>query len=95
MKDWPLRQALIPGKLKVINAPLVSGDSIIFPNLHIKLRPNKEHVKSFKKDGERFKYITRIFTKLSSEKIKAGTFCKNIYPSPLKNWSCFSKNEQI
>ena len=37
-KDWPLQEELVPCKEKnVINDPLVGGDRILFPPLHIKL----------------------------------------------------------
>ena len=37
-KDWPLREELVPCKERnVINNPLVDGDRILFPPLHIKL----------------------------------------------------------
>lgn len=73
-KDWPLREALVPGRLNVINAPLVSRDRIILPPLHIKLGLMKQYVKALNKDGECFKYITKLFPKLSTEKTKAGIF---------------------
>lgn len=73
-KDWSLRETMVPGSLNVINAPLVSRDRIILPPLHIKLGLMKQFVKALDKDGECFKYITRMFPKLSTEKTKAGIF---------------------
>lgn len=73
-RDWPSREALIPGKQNVINAPLVSRDRIILPPLHIKLGLIKQYVKALNKDGRCFNYIVKVFPKLSNEKIKAGIF---------------------
>ena len=53
-KDWPPRQALVPGSMNVINTPLVPRDRIILPPLHIKLGLMKQYVKALNKDGECF-----------------------------------------
>lgn len=71
-RNWPSRETLIPGKQNVINAPLVSRDRIILPPLHIKLGLIKQFVKALNKDNQCFKYITKLFSKLSSEKIKGA-----------------------
>lgn len=65
---------MVPGKLNVINEPLVSRDRIILPPLHIKLGLMKQFVKALNKDGECFKYIAKKFHNLSTEKLKAGIF---------------------
>ncbi|KAL4705415.1 hypothetical protein ACJJTC_002438 [Scirpophaga incertulas] len=77
-RDWPSRETLIAGKQNVINAPLVSRDRIILPPLHIKLGLIKQFVKALNKDGECFKYIVKLFPKLSSEKIKGERFHQDI-----------------
>lgn len=73
-KDWPSRKAMVPGKLNVINKPLVSRDRIILPPLHIKLGLMKQFVKALNRDGDCFKYISKKFHNLSTEKLKAGIF---------------------
>ena len=65
---------LVPGSMNVMNAPLVARDRIILPPLHIKLGLIKQFVKALNKDGEYFKYMSQIFPKLSTEKIKVGIF---------------------
>ena len=73
-KDWPPREALVPGSMNVINTPLVPRGRIILPPLHIKLGLMKQYVKALNKDGECFEYILKKFPNLSSEKLKAGIF---------------------
>ena len=41
---------------------------------HIKLRLIKHIVKAFDKDGACFGYLSKVFTGLSSERLKAGIF---------------------
>lgn len=73
-KDWPAREALVPGQQNVINPPLVSRDRIILPPLHIKLGLIKQFVKALDKNGNCFLFLSKKFPKLSAEKIKAGIF---------------------
>ncbi|CAG9785945.1 unnamed protein product [Diatraea saccharalis] len=73
-KDWPTRDALVPGQQNVINPPLVSRDRIILPPLHIKLGLIKQFVKSLDKNGNCFLFLSKKFPKVSAEKIKAGIF---------------------
>lgn len=73
-KEWPSREALVPGNHNVTNVPLVSRDRIILPPLHIKLGLMKQYVKALNKDGGCFNYISTKFPNLSSEKLKAGIF---------------------
>ena len=74
-KRWPPREELVPCRPKnILYEPLVDRDKIILPPLHIKLGLIKQYVKSLDQDGECFKYISRTFTNLSMEKIKAGIF---------------------
>lgn len=73
-KDWPPREALVPGQQNVINPPLVSRDRIILPPLHIKLGLMKQFVKGLDKSGNCFRFLSNKFPKLSAEKIKAGIF---------------------
>ena len=63
-KDWPPREALVPGSMNVINTPLVPRDRIILPPLHIKLGLMKQYVKALNKDGECFEYISKNFPNL-------------------------------
>ena len=56
-KDWEPRITLRVGDKNIINEPLVPGDRIILPPLHIKLGLIKQSVKALDKDGECFKYI--------------------------------------
>lgn len=73
-KDWPSREAMVPGNHNIVNQPLVPRDRIILPPLHIKLGLMKQFVKALNKDGDCFRYISRKFNNLSSEKLKAGIF---------------------
>jgi hypothetical protein len=73
-KNWPLRKNMEPGKLNVINNPLVERDKIILPTLHIKLGIMKQFVKALDKNGSCFSYICRKFSNVSMEKTKAGIF---------------------
>ena len=76
-KDWPRREALVPGSMNVINTPLVREivrDRIMLPLLYIKLGLMKQYLKALNKDGECFEYISKKFPNLSSEKLKAGIF---------------------
>lgn len=74
IKDWPSREAMVPGNLNIVNEPLVPRDRIILPPLHIKLGLMKQFVKALNKDGDCFRYISRKFQNLSWEKLKAGIF---------------------
>ena len=47
---------------------------ILMPFLHIKLGLIKQFVKQLDTEGEAFKYIQELFTKLSEAKIKAEVF---------------------
>ena len=47
---------------------------IILPPLHIKFGLMKQYVKVLNKEGECFEYISKKFSNLSSEKLKAGVF---------------------
>ena len=49
-------------------------DRIIQPPLHIKLGLMKQFVNALDKDGDRFKYIVKIFPGLSMEKLKGCIF---------------------
>ena len=62
------------GEKDIINEPLVDGNKIIFPPLHIKLGLMKQFVKALNKEGNCFEYICRTFPGLSNEKLKAGIF---------------------
>ena len=73
-KDWPLRDALLPGKYNVIHPPLVGKEKILLPPLHIKLGLAKQFVKALNPSGRAFKYISKMFPKLSEAKVQAGVF---------------------
>ena len=73
-KDWRPRITIRAGEENIINEPLVPRDRIILPPLHIKLGLIKQLVKALDKDGECFKYICRLFPRLSIEKLEAGIF---------------------
>ena len=72
---WPLQEELVPCKERnVINDPLVDGDRILFPPLHIKLGLIKQFTKAFDKDGNYLTYLCQAFPGLAMEKLKAGIF---------------------
>ena len=37
VKDWPLRENIVPGQKNVVNEPLVHQQKVYLPPLHIKL----------------------------------------------------------
>jgi len=73
-KDWQNRDQMMIGQNNIIKETLVERSKIIFPQLHIKLGLMKQFVKALNKKGECFKYICKVLSRLSSEKLKAGIF---------------------
>ena len=45
-KQWPPREELTPGAHNIIHQPLVLGEKVLFPTLHIKLGLAKQFVKA-------------------------------------------------
>jgi len=62
------------GQNNIREETLIDRDKVIFPPLHIKLSLMKQFMKALNKEGECFKYICKFFSRLSSEKLKAGIF---------------------
>lgn len=73
-KIWPKRGTFIPGQKNIAHAPLVSPQDVFLPALHIKLGLMKNFVKALNKEGDGFKYLKDVFTKLSDAKVKEGIF---------------------
>ena len=75
MKDWPLREELVPSRERnIINDSLVDRDRILFPPLHIKLGLIKQFTKALDKDGDCLTYLCQAFLELTMEKLKADIF---------------------
>ena len=73
-RDWPVRQALVPGSKNVKHEQLVDSEKNLLPPLHIKLGLMKNFVKAMDKNGEGFQYIKNKFPRISEAKIKEGIF---------------------
>jgi hypothetical protein len=73
-KDWPLRNASIPGTCNIAHPPLIDWQKVILPALHIKLGLVKQLVKAIDKDSAAFQYLGTKFPSLSEAKIKEGVF---------------------
>lgn len=58
----------------MINTEIMSTDDIILSPSHVTLGLMKQLVKALNKDEDCFKYVARMFPKLSTDKRKAGTF---------------------
>ena len=56
-KEWPKREALIPGTKNVKSLPLVSPEKIYLPPLHIKLGLMKMFVKTMDHNGQGFCFL--------------------------------------
>lgn len=73
-KEWPRRDALVPGVRNVLKANLIDPKKVLLPPLHIKLGIMKQFVKALPKDGPCFKYLVEKFPTLSEAKLKEGVF---------------------
>ena len=73
-KDWPLRNAYLPGQQNVSCVPLVDYKKNLLPPLHIKLGLIKNFVKALDKSSAAFLRIEVLFPKLSQAKLKEGIF---------------------
>ena len=73
--DWEARSPENKGKLRERNEPLIKNiDDILLPPLHIKLGIVGKFIETAVKDHDGvFDCLKNIFTKLSNDKIKAGT----------------------
>lgn len=72
-KTWPSRDKFEPGKLNVVQKPLVAPNRIILPPLHIKLGLIKQFIKKLEHDSKPFIYLKQeLFPKLSLAKLKEG-----------------------
>ena len=58
----------------IINDPLVDGEKILFPLLHIKPGLIKQFAKALDKDGDCFTYLCLAFPGLTMDKLKSGIF---------------------
>ena len=65
VKNWPTRSSYDVGIHNVKLAPLVDAKKVLFPPLHIKLGLIKQCVKKMNPEGETFKHIQELFSKLS------------------------------
>ncbi|KAK4874910.1 hypothetical protein RN001_014270 [Aquatica leii] len=74
VRDWPLRENLIPGQKNVAYNILVPKENIYLPPLHIKLGLIKQFVKAVDKTGGAFQFLKTKFPRLSEAKIKEGVF---------------------
>jgi hypothetical protein len=74
VKDWPARQALIPGQKNVMHQQLVDPKKIYLPPLHIKLGLMKNFVKAMDKESDGFLFLKQKFPRISDAKIKEGIF---------------------
>lgn len=80
-KEWPRREALVPGVKNVLRENLVEPEKVLLPPLHIKLGIMKQFVKALPKDGPCFKYLGEKFPGLSEAKLKEGIFSALIFVS--------------
>lgn len=74
VKEWPLRENIVPGLKNVLNEPLVEQQKIYLPPLHIKLGLIKNFVKALNREGNAFLYLRRKFARISEAKLKEGMF---------------------
>ncbi|GBN25596.1 hypothetical protein AVEN_153975-1 [Araneus ventricosus] len=73
-KDWPPSMCLTPGKMNVMNTPLVSPKKIILPALRIKLGIVKQLIKVIDTNKPAFTYLREKFPRLNEAKIKEAIF---------------------
>jgi len=64
----------MPGKINVVNPPLVHPEKIYLPPLHIKLGLMKNFVKDMDKTSHGFQYVRNKFPNVNDAKIKEGIF---------------------
>ncbi|GBP18527.1 hypothetical protein EVAR_12988_1 [Eumeta japonica] len=102
-KEWPKRDALIPGQRNVLHTPLINPEDVLLPPLHIKLGLMKNFVKAMNKNGDRFCYLKKKFPNISDAKIKEGIFVgpqirnlladeefeQKLNPIEKSAWTCF------
>ena len=74
VKECPKRDTFTPGENNVKYALWVNPQKIFLPPLHIKLGLMKNFVKALNKEGEGFKYLREVFSKLSDAKLREGIF---------------------
>lgn len=70
-KDWPRREQLIPGSLRIKAHPLVEGNQVLLPPFHIKLGMMKDFVKE---RGPRLPIRTPQVPTNQPWKLKEGMF---------------------
>lgn len=58
----------------IVNYPIVSGEKIIFPSLHIKPGMMKQFVRELNTDGEGFQHKVFALPAWLLKRIKAGVF---------------------
>lgn len=73
-KVWPARKEFTIGKYNVQWEPLVPPEKVLMPPLHIKLGLMKQFVKKLNTESAAFKYLQKMFPKLSPAKVKGGIF---------------------
>jgi len=63
----------VPGQKNVAHEPLVDPVKIFLPPLHIKLGLMKNSVvKAMDKEGEGFRYLRQMFSRITKAEIKEG-----------------------
>lgn len=71
---WDARTNFKLGEFSIDHNPLVDGCDIILPPLHIKLGLFRNFVRALDSNGDAFKFLKKLFPKLSDAKIEAGKF---------------------
>ena len=76
IKDWPVREELIPGSHNVKHSPLIERSKILLPPLHIKLGLAKQFMKALKPRSTAYQHIRSMFLIISEAKLKGGIFVR-------------------
>ena len=71
---WPARKELTPGMYNVIREPFISREKVLLLPFHFKLGLVKQFVKALDFEGEVFRKIRSMFSRLLEAKIKGGIF---------------------
>ena len=71
---WPKREEFVVREKNVKNIPLINPKKVLLLPLYIKLGLIKQFVKALDKNGAAFKYLQKLFPKLSEAKVKGGIF---------------------
>jgi hypothetical protein len=74
VKNWSVREEVVPVKFNVKNSPLWNFEKVFMPPLHIKQGVMKKPLEVFDKGGENFLYLRIKFPNRSDDKIKQDIF---------------------